>query len=401
MKRFFQWLIRGWFQRPVVGEIESFLLRAFFATIVAYTLREPVKYTTEPHPVGILRLLHAIDDHHTWLTWLAEKDAAGNFATFDTWRAIIYVLLGCYIFGLGLPLVLPALGIMHTLPFTLYDSWGYTHHGNQIVSLLLLTQAGTVIYDAFAERRLSFGPPAAALRGRLLWMSVTLIAGTYFVSVITKLHESGGLWMWNANYFALDMIKTERQNWLNHLDAAHADIPSNAMWMIRHPWVGRAVFGSGILLEAATIFAIGNRLSAFLLGLSLIVMHRCIDALMGGVAFTYNEYLDFTFLVGIPFGIAWLLERWLSLKARWGFMMGALAALPLSWWMFHPGPERIATATFYGYLQALVNCLDLWTAQNWDRFWIQSGPLWLTGAACAAAGALIASRLPSKKGLAA
>lgn len=388
MKRFFVWLFRGWFVRPEVGALESFLMRAFFALIVAYSLRSPITDTAEPYPVGILKILHMIG-HHDWLTWLSHQDAAGNYVTFDLWRAVMYGLLGLYVAGLGLPVVLPILAVMHVLPFTLFDSQGFTHHGNQIVSLLLLTQAGTAIYSAFAARRLSMGPPDEPLRGRLLWLSVTLIAGTYFVSVITKLKESGGMWLWNANFFALDMIKTQRQTWLNHLDPAEANLPQNALWMLQHPWTARLIFGSGIILEAVSIFAIGNRVMACLLGVSLVIMHRCIDALMGGVAFTYNEYLDITFLVGLPFGIVWVLQRFLSPRACWGVFWGVIFAVPLSWVLFHPGPDRIAQGNFYGYLQAMVNCMDLWTAQNFERFWTQSWAFWTLAAVCGIAGGVL------------
>jgi len=397
MRRFLTWLIHGWFQRPEVGALESFLLRAFFAVIVAYTLRFPVTSTTEPSPVGILAILHKIDPSHPWLTWLASKDAVGNFANFETWRAIVYVLLGFYVAGICLPIVTLAVAIMHTLPFTLFDSQGFTHHGNQIVSLLLLTQAGTVIYSMFADRRLCLGPPDAALRGRLLWMSVTLIAGTYFVSVITKMIASNGMWLANSNYFALDMVKAQRQSWLNDLDPNDANIPANAMWMLQHPWTARVVFGSGIFMEAVTIFAIGNRLLAFLIGVSLIIMHRSIDALMGGITFAYNEYLDIIFFVGVPFGIAWLIERSLGTRARWGLVMGAVLAIPVSWWVFHPGPDRIANGNFYGYLLALVNCVDVWTAQNFERTWTQIWGVIALAPILGALGAWVATMIWPKR----
>ncbi len=391
IRRFFIWLFHGWFRRPQVGALESFLLRAFLAVIVAFSLRLPVKDTTEPSPVGILAILHKIDGSHPWLTWLSTQDAAGNFPMFDLWRAIIFVLLAFYVAGVALPLVLPAVAVMHTLPFTLMESQGFTYHGAQIISLLLLTQAGTVIYSMVADRRLCLGPPHEALRGRLLWLSVTIIAGTYFVSVITKIIESKGMWLANANYFALDMVKAQRQTWLNDLSPKAAEIPSNAMWMLLHPWTARLVFGSGIFLEAATVMAIGNRLLAFVIGVSLIIMHRCIAWLMGDIAFANNEFVDLTFFVGVPFGIAWLMERSLSPRACWAFVAGALLALPLSWFLFHPGPDRISSGNFYGYLQAMVNCLDLWTAQDWVRTWRQSGALVVMVPVCGAVGALFAA----------
>ena len=60
---------------------------------------------------------------------------------------------------------------MHILPFTLFDSQGYGHHGNQIVSMLLLVQAGCVVWHCFRKRKLDLAPPDALLRGWLLWQS--------------------------------------------------------------------------------------------------------------------------------------------------------------------------------------------------------------------------------------
>ncbi len=359
------WFVRGWFTRPEVGALESFLLRLALALIVAYTLRLPVTQNVEPHPVGLLRLLHWFDDQRLWLTWLADKDAAGVYANFEAYRGVIYGLLALYAAGLALPVVLPVLSVMHILPFTLFCSQGYTHHGNQIVSMLLVVQAGCVLWNCARKRQFDFAPPDAVLRGWLLWQSVTLVAGSYFLSVITKLKESNGMWLWNSNNFALDMIKTQRQSWLNKLSPDLAGIPDAALWMLQHPWTARLTFGSGMILEAVCILAIGNRILGFLLGISLIVMHRSIDALMGGVVFPYNELLDLVFLVGIPFGIAWILEKLLPKPLCWGAVIGALAGLPLSWMVRTPG---VHSQTVGDHLQALVNFLDVWGNQNWGDF---------------------------------
>src|SRR5438093_13283033 len=107
--------------------------------------------------------------------------------------------------------------------------------------------------------------------------------------------SSGGMWLWNANYIAMDMIKTQHQTFLNSFDPAYAKIPSDAFWLLDHTWTSRILFGSGVLLEAGCILAIGGRWLSFIIGVSLIAMHRSIDSLMGGVAFPYNELLDMIF----------------------------------------------------------------------------------------------------------
>ncbi|HEY2572790.1 MAG TPA: hypothetical protein VGH65_01935, partial [Verrucomicrobiaceae bacterium] len=212
-------------------------------------------------------------------------------------------------------------------------------------------------------RRLALAPPDAVLRGWLLWQSVTIFTGSYFLSVITKLKESHGLWLWNANNFALDMIKTQRQSWLNKLSPDLAAIPDSALWMLQHPWTARVVFGSGMIMEAICIFAIGNRLLGFLIGVSLLIMHRSIDSLMGGVVFPYNELLTFVFLIGLPFALAWVLEKLLSKELSWGAVVGALVGVPLSWITQTPNAH---ISNFEDYLQSFVNFLGVWDSQRWD-----------------------------------
>ncbi len=382
MKKIVTWLFSGWFRRPVVGALESFITRLCFALIVLYTLRmdsDFLRMTTEPNPVGLLKLLKPFGFH---LTWLSNPD------TYNIWRWVIWVLLGFFVAGIALPVVLPVLAVMHVLPFTLFNSQGYTHHGNQIVSLLLLVQSGCVLWQVVAEKRFSLRPPDALLRGWLHWQSVTLIAGSYFVSVMTKMLISKGRWIWKANFFPLDMIKTERQTWLNKVDHPWPGIPADALWLLDHPWLSRLIFGSGIILEAMCILAIGNRLLALVMGISLIVMHRSIDALMGGVAFQYNELLDFTYLVGVPFGIAWVMEKFLSKRLQWGLVTGALIGVPLSWF-FQTAPST-HIPNLPQYFLRLVESLGVWASQDWRQFFSFNTPVFITCAITATAGMFVA-----------
>ena len=119
----FSRLLAGFFSPPKVTPLEGFLLRVFFAVVVAYTFRFEVPFSTQPHPTG---LAHFFD-----LTWLS------NPASYSIFRGVIYFLLFLYAAGVLLPITLPLLALGHVLAFTLYNSQGYTHHGFQIVSLTL------------------------------------------------------------------------------------------------------------------------------------------------------------------------------------------------------------------------------------------------------------------------
>jgi hypothetical protein len=61
--------------------------------------------------------------------------------------------------------------------------------------------------DDFRHSRLQL--PDALLNSWLLVQSQVVVAGTYLVSLFTKILSTGGMWLWNANYIATDLIKTK------------------------------------------------------------------------------------------------------------------------------------------------------------------------------------------------
>jgi len=292
-------LLSGFTTPPNVSALEGLLSRILLTLLVWYELSRLDEITDQAKPVG---LAHFFD-----LTWLSQPE---NFAIF---QPIAYGLLIIYVLGLGLPFVLPLIALAHTMVFTLYNSQGSTHHGHQIVSMVLVVQAVTALYYHFNRKRV-YLQPDSALNGRLLWNSIALICGTYVVSVITKMDVSNGMWFWNSNHIAMDMIKTQRQNFLNELDPQFAGNPPLAIWFLEHKWIARAMFSSGVLLETFCFFALGGRFLAFAIGVSLIAMHRSISQLMG-LEFLNNEILCVIFLVNIPFLLAWPIN-WMIGKVK-------------------------------------------------------------------------------------
>jgi hypothetical protein len=292
-------LLSGFTQAPHVSALEAFFSRVLLSMLVAWDLQRFDQMSRQENPVGLARFFD--------LTWLSHPEV------YPLYRNIVYGLLILFIAGIGLPFVLPLIALGHTLVWTLYNSQGSTHHGHQIISMLLVVQAGVVIYYQLKKQRCLL-QPTAELNGWLLWHSIALICGTYVVSVITKMDNSNGMWFWNSNHIAMDMLKTQRQNYLNDLSPEFAGDPPLALWLIEHKWIARAMFSSGVLLELFCFFALGHRLLAFIIGLSLIAMHRSISHLMN-LEFLNNELLALIFFVNIPFLIAWPLE-WVWRKMR-------------------------------------------------------------------------------------
>jgi hypothetical protein len=366
----FSRLLAGFFSPPKVSPLEGFLLRVFFAVVVAYTFRFEVPFSTQPHPTG---LAHFFD-----LTWLS------NPLSYSTFRGVIYSLLLLYMAGVLLPIILPLLALGHVLAFTLFNSQGYTHHGFQIVSLTLVAQAGTVLYDTFC-RGVRLRPPDAVLNSWLLWQSQVIVVGTYLISVFSKLINSRGLWLWNSSYIATDLIKSRRQLYYGSLDPNYAGDPVEAMWLLENPWMARALFGTGFVLEAIAFLALANRKIGFVIGVALILMHRSIAGLMG-LRFDNNEMLCAIYLVGLPFLVAWCFYRIGNPTVRLGVLIGIAIGIPLSY-LAQPASIQAAMPLPL-YVSNLIESLDVWHNGRVTDFLRFTLPMWMTCAVMALAGAI-------------
>ena len=366
----FSRLRAGFFSPPKVTPLEGFFLRAFFAVVVAYTLRFEVPFYSQPHPTG---LAHFLD-----LTWLSDP------LSYSVFRAGIYFLLFLYAAGVLLSVTLPLLALGHVLVFTLYNSQGYTHHGFQIVSLALVAQAGTVLYDTF-YRGIRLRPPDAPLNSWLLWQSQVVVVGTYLISVFSKLINSRGLWLWNSSYIATDLIKSRRQLYYGSLEPTYAGDPVEALWLLENPWMARALFGVGFVLEAIAFLALANRKIAFVIGVALILMHRSIAGLMG-LRFDNNEMVCAIYLVGLPFLAAWCLYRIGNPTVRFGVLIGIAIGIPLSYFV---QPASVQTAMpLPDYISNLIDSLDVWHNGRVTDFLRFTLPLLITCIIMALAGAL-------------
>jgi hypothetical protein len=368
----------GFFILPAVSSLEGFFLRLLFGIVVAFTISLNVPFSTQPHPAG---LAHFFD-----LTWLSDPD------NLRAYRNVIYLLVSLYVAGLLLPIVLPALAVGHALMFTLFNSQGYTHHGYQIVSLTLLAQAVTVLYYT-ALKGIRLRPPDRLLNAWLFVQSQVVVVGAYLVSFLTKMFATGGMWFWNANYVAIDLIKTQRQHYYSRLDPGDAGNPLEAMWLLEHPWISRALFGSGVLLEAIAFLALAGRKLSFLIGVCLILMHRSVSTLMG-LRFQYNEMLCVVFLVGIPYFAARCLERVPCRAVRLGILIGAGVGVPLSYFVQPASVQKLMPLP--AYIVSLINSLSVWVNGNWMDTLRFTFPMWTTCLVMAAAGAM-AARLISAK----
>lgn len=293
-------LSRCWnaiFPVPEVGAIEATIARSLFAWAMWSFYPVFIQHTAQPEPVG---LAHWFD-----LTWMHDNAAYGMM------RSAFAVALIAYAAGVALPLVLPALAIMHILPWTLHNSQGYTFHANQIMSLSLLGQTVTVWWMA-ARKRAGWLHPTGEASSWLLFNTQFVIAAAYLISVCSKMYRSDGEWLQNSYYVALDFVKTMRQNYYSGLDPQYAVDPPLVAWFMEHPLTAAIMFDFGVFLEAFMILAIGSRKWTFLFGASLIVMHLSIAKLMN-LFFPTHLWMLVIYWVNLPFlvsiGLGWVWQR--------------------------------------------------------------------------------------------
>lgn len=380
-------IFSGWFTLPRVSPLEGFFMRLLFALALICSLLDPkfFNFTTEPHPVGLLKILHKISDQN-WLTWLS------NPGSHDIYLWTFVGLMVLYVAGVALPVVLPLASLLHVLPVTLFNSQGYTYHGHAMISLVLLAQACTVLYYTFTQR-VTFKAPDEKLRSWIFVQSVMIVTGAYFVSVIAKMEYSHGMWFWNCNNVALDMVKTMRQTYYNSYDPNFTVIPDTCYWMLDHPWTARIFFSTGVVAEVLCLLSIGNRAMGLFWGVMLITMHRFIYPLMGGVAFPFNELMDFIFLIGLPYGLAWVFERIPNVLVRYALIAGAGIGTLASYWLqtdFIKGKFNL-----HEYFLELVRCLTVWSYQDWGPTLAFIRPAAITAVVGALVFAAIAKVLPS------
>ena len=290
--------IAGWFRKGFqpasIGTVEWLLMRLAFAALVLWTLNDwhPFAFAAQPSPVGLARWID--------LTWLHHD------GMFPWVFGISALLCALYVVGLGLPLVLPALTAVHVIVRTYNNSQGFTHHGVQLVSMVLLVQTLTVWWKCRTSR---------AEQAAWLWYySRGIVLFSYVASAITKLINTKGLWVWQSRYLPIEIVKSWRLEYLTRLDPEFAGDPSAAFWLAHHPFAAQIIFGAGFFLELFAFLGLRDRLWSAIIGVAIVTMHLSIEWLMQ-LTFMNHQWLCLIFLIN-PIG--WLL---MLLGARHGRML--------------------------------------------------------------------------------
>jgi hypothetical protein len=304
----------GGFRPVAVLTWEWTIMRVLLALLVVTDLQEfkPFTFTNQPDPRG---LSHAMD-----LSFLGKEgtidlssfdriDVPGigmlrfdGPGWFDTMLVLSLILGVMYASGRFLKVCTPLLALVHLLPWTLSNSQGFTHHGHQLVTMVLLVQSAVLFWWAWRKPSDERGLP---LRSYLVYYTQGMVAVSYVTCAVTKLLATRGTWLWTSNNICIELVKSHRLQYYGDLDAQYAGDPTAAMWLLQHPWTTRLLFDAGFCLELLAIVALRDRRWALIMGLSIIAFHRSVWWLMK-LEFPNHEALIVIFLVNVPFWIWWL-----------------------------------------------------------------------------------------------
>lgn len=318
---FVSWVQGGFVPEPI-SRWEWFTMRLLFGAMLVWIFTDwhPFRHVSQDKPKGIANFVDL-----TWLHYGAHDEGEGQMAVNEsgekaktsargagplTWvpRAGLYeeflviacVLVAIYVLGYGIRFVLPVLAILHMLVWTYHDSQGYTYHGHQMISIMLFGQAAVAWWK--------WKEVDAEQRAQLWYYSRGIILAGYITSVLSKIINSKGMWLWNSQYLSVEIIKTHRLSFYKDLEVEFAGDPASATLMLHHPYLAMLLFDAGFFIELFAWVGLRDRKWSCFMGVSIILLHLSIAWLMR-LSFTNHQILCFIFLVNVPWLIALAVSR--------------------------------------------------------------------------------------------
>ena len=274
---------------PRYETLERLVMRALFALVVWLHIPRSLAHIEITAPHGVGRLLD--------LRFLLDPQVFA-IAQYAMWIALLL-----YVARVGWSIVLPYLTVLSVLVGTLSNSRGGIGHNLQIVSLVLCAQTAAHFWSVFRQRAAAGASDSRAAEDRVIWWSQQAIVATYFVSGLTKLIRSSGMWIFESPLIAAQIVKSNEQFYYNRLEAPPDQFGATiAEWMAHHPFVVGAVLSIGLLLELTAPLALVGRRAALGYGVGLLLFHVTVHRVMK-LDFAFNSYLLWIYLVNVPFWV--------------------------------------------------------------------------------------------------
>lgn len=271
------------------------LMRAGFALLVFSTIKwETGAWTSQKFPNGMA--------HFADLTWIA-KSPPGLALKMLTLAGLAAYVAGWF----------PVLGLIPALFFslvigTLGNSQGAINHSTQMVTMILLAQwlAYLIPRRSPLERSARhWTRPSLGTQQQVIWWSTVVIAASYVVCGVVKLVNSNFMWLHDAPYLAVQLLKTNWSHFHDTLEMPPTWLQSATQALVDHPHWARLFFGMGLLIELCGFVVLINRRWALLGGVAIIALHLSISQVMS-LNFMSHIYAVLIFLVNAP---GWVLPH--------------------------------------------------------------------------------------------
>ena len=215
------------------------------ATFIVLILSQVSQYSTAPMPHGLWK---GLLPKHSWpyytqAFWAASlisvlAYAQKNPKTWSSWA----------LFGLT------------TWAVCMEESNGI-HNRNALISWLFFVQAVAAIWPNKSSKL-------------ALQFSAQVVAGTYFLSALSKLLDAGLDWPIQGQRIGLQIAKSFHQAWADFLDPAQLEAGSIQLSNLdQYSSFLPVILGLALLLEFAAPIALLNKTSKWTMGWLLVAMH--------------------------------------------------------------------------------------------------------------------------------
>ncbi len=230
-------------------------------------------------------------------TWLGDTNLAH-------WLVPIWgICLLLYIFD-----IVPVIALLPPLIAsfghgTLWNSSGSIGHTTQIITLALLSQWLAAIWVQYCQLRRKPLPNDFTAQQLAADWARQVIMSTYVVSAISKLLQSKGLWVEDAPYMGLQIMKALGMAKYGDYGPGR-ELEWLAQFMLEHPLLSQIAIGAALPLELFAFVGLLNRRMALFFGIGLFLFHSTITEVLH-LGFVFHKIL----LVVLFINPVWWLAR--------------------------------------------------------------------------------------------
>ena len=277
---------------------ELILMRLLFAAVIYDSINWGRTFSKIVDANGLARIEPLQDS----LLWFGQAENLGWI------RSWFWIPLAVYVIGLvPIPTILSILAVTISVG-TLENSDGGIGHSYQIVSLILLAQLGSSLYNVVRKNGESATLPrwqrcilpGSSMQNHAVHLTKVTIAAAYVVCGMAKLIKSDFLWINKIPLLSVQITKANLRDYYNTLEEK-TDFVSTRLpqLIVEFPNIARLFFGCGLVLELSAFLALRGRRWALCVGTSLIALHLMIDQVMS-LTFWTHIFCIAIFFVNLP-----------------------------------------------------------------------------------------------------